>query len=349
MHIPDGYLSPSTCAVLYAAAAPFWYVASQKVKRLVAGRFVPLISVFAAFSFVIMMFNIPLPGGTSGHAVGATLVSIVLGPWAAILAVSVALAIQALFFGDGGVLSFGANAFNMAIVMPLVSSFVYRAIVGSRSPGARRRVVGAAIAGYLALNAAALFTAVEFGIQPIFFRAADGAPLYAPYGLDVAIPAMMAGHLLVAGPVEALVTALAGAFLARTTPELLRLAESAPAAAGKRTNLRRLWAAIAALVVISPIGLLAVGTAWGEWSPADAADWPLPLVPEGLKGLSGLWSAPMPDYVVPLLGGGTEAQFVGYIGSAVVGVAILALIAYISSLVSGRANGKSGTSGPTGS
>ena len=68
MHIPDGYLSPVTCAVLYAAAAPFWAIALKRVKRLLNTKLVPLLSVFAAFSFVIMMFNIPLPGGTTGHA-----------------------------------------------------------------------------------------------------------------------------------------------------------------------------------------------------------------------------------------------------------------------------------------
>jgi ABC-type Co2+ transport system permease subunit len=62
MHIPDGYLSPVTCAVLYAAAAPFWAIALRRVKKLLNTRLVPLLSVFAAFSFVIMMFNIPLPG-----------------------------------------------------------------------------------------------------------------------------------------------------------------------------------------------------------------------------------------------------------------------------------------------
>ena len=73
MHIPDGYLSPSTCALAYASAAPFWYVALQKVKRRLHSRFLPLISVFSAFSFVIMMFNLPLPGGTTGHATGVGL------------------------------------------------------------------------------------------------------------------------------------------------------------------------------------------------------------------------------------------------------------------------------------
>ena len=70
MHIPDGYLSPATCAALYAGSAPFWYTSLQRIKRALESEMVPLLSVFSAFSFIIMMFNLPLPGGTTGHAVG---------------------------------------------------------------------------------------------------------------------------------------------------------------------------------------------------------------------------------------------------------------------------------------
>ncbi len=325
MHIPDGYLSPSTCAVFYGASAPFLYVASKKARKLVAGRLAPLLSIFAAFSFVVMMLNVPLPGGTSGHAVGATLATVVFGPWAAMLVVSTALAIQAIFFGDGGILALGANVFNMAVAMPLVAHVVYRLVAGgSGSP--RRQVAGAAAAGYVSLNVAAFLTAVEFGIQPLLFRAPDGAPLYAPYGLSVAIPAMMVGHLLVAGPAEAVISALAVAYLLRTNPALLPAAQ-APAP-GRATGVRAawLWGGLAALVVLTPLGLLASGTAWGEWNPADPADWPLPFVPEGLKALSGIWSAPLPDYTLPLFGEGTGAQALGYVVSGAVGVALLALI-----------------------
>ena len=68
MHIPDGYLSPQTCAVMYAAAAPFWYVAGRRVKGVLTARAVPVLSTLAAFTFTIMMFNIPLPGGTTAAA-----------------------------------------------------------------------------------------------------------------------------------------------------------------------------------------------------------------------------------------------------------------------------------------
>src|SRR5580700_3119987 len=116
MHIPDGYLSPSTCLCMFGAAAPFWLVALNRVKRMLNTRMIPLLALFAAFAFVIMMFNLPLPGGTTGHAVGMGVASIVLGPWASIVAISVALVIQAVFFGDGGITAIGANCFNMALV-----------------------------------------------------------------------------------------------------------------------------------------------------------------------------------------------------------------------------------------
>ena len=73
MHIPDGYLSPSTCAVLYGTSVPFWYIALRRVKKFLATRLVPLLSVVAALAFVIMMFNLPLPGGTTGHSVSSPL------------------------------------------------------------------------------------------------------------------------------------------------------------------------------------------------------------------------------------------------------------------------------------
>src|SRR5471030_2481392 len=141
MHIPDGYLSPSTCATFYAASAPFWYLALRRVKAALSGQTVPLLAVFAAFSFVVMMFNLPLPGGTTGHAVGMAIGAIILGPAVSIIAVSMALLIQALFFGDGGITAYGANCFNMAIAGSLVAYVIYRLVAGRAALRSRRRVV----------------------------------------------------------------------------------------------------------------------------------------------------------------------------------------------------------------
>ena len=120
MHIPDNYLSPQTCAVMTAVMIPAWTISIKKIKaELPAGK-LPLLGVAAAFSFLGMMFNIPLPGGTTGHAVGGTLTALLVGPYGACISISVALLLQALLFGDGGILAFGANCFNMAFVMPFV-------------------------------------------------------------------------------------------------------------------------------------------------------------------------------------------------------------------------------------
>src|SRR5271169_4582138 len=203
MHIPDGYLSPSTCATLYAGAIAGWYTALERLKRALHSRLVPMISVFAAFAFVVMMFNLPLPGGTTGHAVGVTIAAIVLGPSGAILAISIALAIQALFFGDGGISTLGANCFNMPIVASLVAYASYRLIAVGSAMRSKRRVAAAAIPGYLAVIPAALIAALEFGIQHALFHDGRGMPLYAPYPLSIAVPAMMIGHLTLAGAAEA--------------------------------------------------------------------------------------------------------------------------------------------------
>ncbi len=220
MHIPEGYLSPSTCLTLAGVMLPVWYRATAAVKAGLDAARVPFLAMGAVFSFLIMMFNIPIPDGTTAHAAGGVLLAIVLGPWAAVIAVSVALLIQALLFGDGGVLAYGANALNIAFIMPFTGYYTYRLFAGSAPAGSTRHLAAAGIGAYVGLNLAALAAAVQFGVQPLLFTAADGTPLYCPYGLEVAIPAMLIPHLTVAGFAEAAVTALALKYVLKTSPEL---------------------------------------------------------------------------------------------------------------------------------
>ena len=339
MHIPDGYLSPATCAVMFLIILPFWYVGLKKLREKLNARSAPLIALLAAFCFIIMMFNVPLPGGTTGHAVGGALAAILLGPEIASIAISIALIIQAFFFGDGGILNIGANCFNMAVVLPYVSYALYQAISGKFPVASRRRVIGAFVGGWVALTVAAFCAGVEFGIQPALFHAADGTPLYAPYPLSVAIPAMVLPHLLVASVVEGLVTALVVAYLQRTNPGALEMTNRpVPAAEGGGwQRLRVFWIALAVLAVATPLGLLAPGTAWGEWGSDQFTEIGLGFVPQGLEQLEGLWGAPFKDYDLPALGNPT----LGYVLSAVVGIAVIALVAWLltTALTSDRSRG----------
>jgi cobalt/nickel transport system permease protein len=222
MHIPDGYLGPATYSTMYIVTVPFWAIAARKLNKTLKARQVPYLALGAAFSFVIMMFNVPiLFGGTTGHATGTTLIAILLGPWAAIIAVSVALIIQALLFGDGGITAIGANCFNMAVVGGLTGYGIYRLIAAGSESRSKRRLIAGAAAAYVSLNASALCTAVQLGIQPILEKSASGQPLYAPYPLEVTIPAMAFGHLFVFGIVEAVVTALVLKYFQNNEPDML--------------------------------------------------------------------------------------------------------------------------------
>lgn len=320
MHIPDGYLSPITSGAMYVAATPFWYLAVNRVRKTLTNRTVPVLALFAAFSFVLMMFNIPLPGGTTGHAVGGTLLAIVLGPWAAVLGISVVLGIQALFFGDGGLITFGANCFNMAIVLPLIGYFIYKIISANSEANSSRRLIGAVAGSYIAIVSASLATGIEFGIQPALFHTVDGTPLYAPYGLNVALPAMLIGHLVIAGPVEAIVTGGIFAYLQRSHSSLI----NADAPAKKEGKIWLFWGTLGVVALATPIGLLASGTAWGEWGAQELKNLGLNFIPEGIARFTGWWPAPLPDYGFPRMG-----AVIGYILSAFVGIALVAILLWL--------------------
>ncbi|CAB1251176.1 cobalt transporter CbiM [Clostridium sp. MT-14] len=313
MHIPDNYLSPSTCAVMGVIMLPIWARAVKRVKTDVSKKKIPLLGVCGAFSFLIMMFNVPIPGGTTAHAVGGTLIAILLGPYAATISVSIALLIQALFFGDGGILAFGANTFNMAFVMPFVGYTVFK-FVKNRLKGDRGEYISAFIGGYVGIVAAAFIASIEFGIQPLLFKDAFGHAIYCPYGLNVSIPAMVLVHLLI-GILEGAITAAVYAYVKKISPSMIYNNGQKV----KESNRKPLYGILIALVVLCPLGLLASGDAWGEWDT------------EGIKSLVGYiphafqhgmdYHAIAADYSLS----GTN-DIVGYIISAIAGTAIIIII-----------------------
>lgn len=316
MHIPDNYLSPETCLVLGTAMVPVLAVSVRRVHAKLPENRVPLIGIGAALSFLIMFFNVPVPGGTTAHAVGGTLLAVLLGPEAACLALAAALLIQSLFFGDGGILALGANMFNMAFVIPFSGYTLYRALAAIL-PGGKGKLAAAGIASYAAINLGALAAGIEFGIQPLLFRGPDGLPLYSPYPLNISIPAMLIPHLTVAGFAEAAFTVGVLAFLHRVSPGMI---QSGPVSYKKWSGLLLL------LIMMTPLGLLAAATAWGEWD-SRAIGRQIGYVPSGMThGLD--YHALFSGYSINGL-----PPAAGYLLSAVAGCAILIILFRLLQLV----------------
>ncbi|MEY2570565.1 MAG: cobalt/nickel transport system permease protein [Acidimicrobiaceae bacterium] len=326
MHLPDGYLSPATCATFGAGMVPAWYVGGQRVRKVVKSRYVPLLALGSAYCFLVMMFNVPIPDGTTAHAVGGVLVAVLLGPWAALVAVSTALLIQALFFGDGGVLTYGANCFNMALVMPMSGYGVYRLLARNTSLTSPRRALAAGIGGYVGINMAALGAAVELGLQPTLFHDAHGAPLYAPFHLSQTIPTMVGAHLLVAGFVELALTVGVVRYLQRANVPVLRInhrdtPEGDDLAPSRQLSWRWAWIGLATMVVLTPVGLLAPGGAFGEDAPASVRVWTSALF-DGYGFRGG------------------KHPTVGYIFSAAFGIVVIATVLFAVVKLSQRRRGR---------
>jgi len=207
MHIPDGYLSPQTYVPLYIVFIACMGAAIKKVKQKMSLKLIPFMGMASAFSFLIMMFNIPIPGGSSGHAIGAGLIALILGPWVAVVSVSVAIVLQAFIFSDGGITAIGANCFNMAVVIPFVAYGVFK-ITRGKSQSPVRINIAAFLAGYISLCTGAIVTAIELGIQPLIAVSPEGQSLNSPYSLSIALPVMAIENLLVFGIVEGLLTTL---------------------------------------------------------------------------------------------------------------------------------------------
>jgi cobalt/nickel transport system permease protein len=321
MHIPDAYLSPVTHAAAAGAMVPLWVVATRRTARSLSAQQVPLLSLGAAFCFALQMFNVPAVGGTTAHAVGATLLAVLLGPWTALLAVTLTLGIQAIFFGDGGVLALGANSFNIGFVAAFTGYGVYRLLAGNAEPGRARTLLAAGAGAFAGSVLSAASAGVLLGIQPLIAHDEAGRALYFPFRMNVSVPAMVHIHLLVAAPVEAVVTMTALMYLWRNFPELI-----SPRRVVRADKPLRLWMVFALVLLLTPLGLIATGSAWGEWD-AETLQKLVGYVPAGiLRFGEGVLKPLLPDYTLP----GREGRFwevAGYLFSAIVGATITAWIA----------------------
>jgi len=209
MHIPDGFLSPAICVLMYAISIAFLIWSWRKARFTYSRSLAPLLAVSSAFVFAAQMINFPILYGTSGHLVGGTFLSVILGPYAAILSMTVVLMMQALFFADGGIFTFGANVFNMAVIGGL-SFFLVRFL--TKDPKRSGRFfLSIFITSLASVVLGALACGLQIGFSPVFSEAG---------GVAVTVPAMLFWHVLI-GLGEAAITATLISQLHRLQPTVL--------------------------------------------------------------------------------------------------------------------------------
>ena len=262
MHMADALLAPAAAAVMYATSGTVAGVSMHRLKKDDEAQKLPVMAVTSALVFAGQMINYTIPGtGSSGHICGGMLLSALLGPQAGFLSMTVILAIQCLFFADGGLLALGANVWNMAFYGCFVGYYlIWRPIMRSRvfsGRDARGKIILASVLGcVLTLQLGAFSVVLETTLSGI-------AEL--PFGAFAAL--MQPIHLAI-GLVEGAVTAAVLVFVYRSRPELLQDVESEGEHGGKRSlKSTLLILAVAAAVVGGGLSLVASANPDGlEWA-----------------------------------------------------------------------------------
>ena len=214
MHIPDGFLDTKTILATSALSAVGVAMAWRRVKSEVPPQRVPLLGVAAAFVFAAQMLNFPVAGGTSGHLIGATLVSILLGPGAATIVIASVLLVQSFLFADGGILALGANIFNMAL-LGVISGYALYRLLRRILPGEWGNIAAVAIAAWASVLVSSVSCVGEL--------AWSGTVQW-----HTAFPAMAGIHALI-GVGEAAITYMVLGAIRVARPDILKPATTAGA------------------------------------------------------------------------------------------------------------------------
>ncbi|MBP2249943.1 cobalt/nickel transport system permease protein [Halarchaeum solikamskense] len=203
MHIPDGFLDPWVAGLFWLGSGAAIGLAVRRARDELGDERTPLLGVVAAGVFAAQMLNWPIPGGTSAHFVGGAFAGVLLGPSLGVLAMTAVVTIQALVFGDGGIIALGANLFAMAVVDVLVGYALFRACRGVHETGA------AFVAGWGAITVSALVVGLGVGFSSAF-----------AYAVGTTVPIMVVGHALL-GLVEGAITAAVYGYVADARPDLV--------------------------------------------------------------------------------------------------------------------------------
>ncbi len=214
MHIPDGLLDPITTIILWIIVITVmilgYFKMGKRFEKEDSDKLVPYIGVLAAVIFAFQFVNYPIPGGTSGHLIGGTLIAIILGPWASVIILFLVLLVQSLF-GDGGILALGANAFNMGIIGGIIGFYIVLFIVKMLNKTSLKKeikiTISTALGSYIAIILASFMCGIELSL-------AGAVPI------EIAVPAMVYWHLLI-GVGEAIISGLIVFYIYKAKPDFI--------------------------------------------------------------------------------------------------------------------------------
>jgi cobalt/nickel transport system permease protein len=199
MHIPDGFISPQTYLPAYALAGVAWFWAARSLRDQLDEQTVPKLAAMTALAYGIGLIMVPVPGGTSGHAVGVAMLTLLFGVRLAFLSYSLVLMLQSLLFGAGGITALAINALALGLVGALATEAVFRVMRGIHE------TVAVVAAAWSSVMLPALIVALVLGIQPSIAQGENGIPLFFPFGLSIVLPAVLIPHALI-GIGEAVLT-----------------------------------------------------------------------------------------------------------------------------------------------
>lgn len=205
MHIPDGFIAPQVYLPAYALAVGAWWWTARGLRDTLDHEQIPRLAVLTALAYALGLVMVPLPGGTSGHALGVALLALVFGPRLAFLAYSLVLVLQSLLFGAGGITALPVNALAVGLAGALVAVGVFRLL--------RRydETLAVVAATWTSIGVSAVLVALVLGVQPAIAHKPDGTPLFFPFGPEITVPALVLPHLLI-GAGEAMLTLLVWRF-----------------------------------------------------------------------------------------------------------------------------------------
>lgn len=296
MHIPDGFIDARTAITTGILSAGGIGMALHQVKRNLPRRDVPLMGLAAAFVFAAQMLNFPVAGGTSGHMMGAVLVSVLLGPSAAIIVMSSVLIVQCFLFADGGVIALGANIFNMAVIAPVLGYGIY-AIMRRSIPGERGRIAAIAFAAWCSTVVASICCAGELAWSETV-------------SWNAGFPAMTNVHMII-GIGESIITALVIVAVGKARPELFSGGDSRqPRKKSAEILVYGLLLALGLAIFVAPFA-----SGWPDGLEKIAAT----LGFEHKAITSPVAGTPMAGYTIPGIGSATTATAIaGSVGVIIV-------------------------------